>query len=284
MAAGVFLFSAVDTCAKFLTDSLHPIQIAWSRQAGLCLGILVLLAWRGWGLLRTKRRGLQMARGALAAFSTALFIMAVTYVPLADAVAVSFVVPFLVTVLGALVLREKVGLRRWTAVVIGFLGMLIVIRPGMGVVHPAAGLVVVAASCYAMRQILSRRLGAHDPTMTTVAYTGLTASALLTLPLPFVWRTPDLGQLGLLVVVAVLAAAAEVLVIRALELAQAVVLAPLHYTLIIWGTFYGWLVFGELPDLWTWLGAGIIVVSGLYMVHRETVVARRASADPGAAT
>ncbi len=276
MAGGMFLFSAVDTHAKFLTDSFHPIQIAWSRQLGLLVGVFFLLMIRGRDILKTQHPYLQMGRGALAAGSATLFIVAISFVPLADAVAISFVAPFVVTVLGALILGEAVGIRRWVAVSIGFLGTLVVIRPGMGVIHPAAALVLIAALLFALRQILSRKLSGTDKTITTVAYTALTASALLTLPLPFVWRTPEWGfEIALLTSMAVLAGIAEVMVIRSLELAQTVVLAPVHYSLLIWGTFYGWMVFNQLPDLWTWIGALIIVATGIYTLHRERLVARR---------
>jgi S-adenosylmethionine uptake transporter len=275
MAAGMFLFSAVDTHAKFLTATFDPIQIVWVRQSGLLIGVLILLALRGFTVLRTDRPGLQIARGAIAAGSATLFIIAVRFVPLADAVAVTFVAPFMVTVLGALVLREPVGLRRWTAVFIGFLGAMIVIRPGLGVVHPAMMLVLVAASLFALRQVLSRVLSSSDRTATTVAYTALTGSLLLTLPLPFVWRWPETTmEVGLLVSMAVLAAFAELLVIRALEVAQAVIVAPVHYSILIWGTMYGYLVFGQLPDLWTWVGAMIIVATGVYTLNRERLAIR----------
>lgn len=276
MAAGMFLFSAVDTQAKFLADSLHPIQITWSRQLGLLLGVIVLIAVRGVRVLRTKQPLLQFGRGALAATSATLFIVAIAYVPLADAVAVSFVAPFIVTLLGALVLRETVGIRRWLAVTIGFLGTLVVIRPGLGVLHPAVGLVLIAATAFALRQVLSRLLSGTDPVQTTVAYTALVGSAILTLPLPFVWQTPDMGlQMLILVCMAVMAACAEVLVIMALEAAQAVVVAPVQYSLLIWGTFYGWMVFGQLPDIWTWVGALIIVSTGIYTLNRERLAAKR---------
>ncbi len=275
MAGGMFLFSAVDTLAKYLTESFHPIQIVWSRQSGLLIGVVILLALRGGSVLRTEFPGLQIARGAMAAGSAALFIVAVGYVPLADAVAVSFVVPFMVTVLGALVLREPVGVRRWVAVAIGFIGALIVIRPGVGVIHPAVFLVLLAATLFAVRQILSRVLSKSDRTVTTIAYTALTASLILSLPLPFFWRWPATGfELTLFAGMAIMAAIAECLVIKALELTQAVVVAPIHYTLLIWGTMYGYLVFAQLPDLWTWAGALIIVATGLYTLQRERMVAR----------
>jgi len=275
MAGGMFLFSAVDTQAKFLTDTLHPIHIVWSRQLGLLIGVFILLALRGVAVLRTQYPGLRIARGALAAISATLFIVAVSFVPLADAVAVSFVAPFIVTVLGALVLREPVGVRRWIAVTIGFLGAMIVIRPGLGVIHPAVMLVLLAAALFALRQILSRVLSNSDRTATTVAYTALVGSLVLTVPLPFVWRWPTTTvEAVLLVSIAILAALAELLVIKALEVAQAVVVAPVQYTLLIWSTIYGYLVFAQLPELWTWVGALIIVATGFYTLHREWVVAR----------
>lgn len=276
MAIGMFLFSAVDTHAKFLSDNLHPIQIAWTRQLGLLIGVFIMLAIRGRDILRTQHPYLQIGRGALAAGSATLFIAAVSFVPLADAIAVSFVAPFIVTIMGALILREKVGVRRWVAVTIGFLGTLVVLRPGLGTVHPAAALVLIAAFLFAMRQILSRRLSGSDPTITTVAYTALAASAVLSLPLPFVWRMPDWGlEIALLISMSILAGMAEIMVIRSLELAQAVVLAPVHYSLLIWGTFYGWLIFDQLPDIWTWVGALIIIATGIYTLHREHVVANK---------
>ncbi len=276
MAAGMFLFAAVDAQAKFLTATLHPIQIVWSRQFGLLAGVLILLALRGPAVLRSRNPGLQVTRGVMAACSATIFIVAIRYVPLADAVAVSFVAPFIVTVLGALVLREPVGIRRWSAVTIGFLGALIVIRPGLGVIHPAVMLVLVAALLFALRQILSRVLSGVDSVATTVAYTALAGSFVLTLPLPFFWRWPATGlEVALLAGIAVLAGLAELLVIKALEVAQAVVVAPLQYTLLIWGTMYGYLVFGQFPDRWTWLGALIIVATGAYTLHRERADSRR---------
>lgn len=276
MAGGMFLFAAVDTQAKFLTATLHPIQIVWSRQLGLLIGVFILLAIRGVSVLRTRHPGLQIARGALAACSATLFVVAVSFVPLADAMAVAFVAPFIVTVFGALLLREPVGIHRWIAVTIGFLGTLIVIRPGFSAFHPALLLVLVAATFFAMRQILSRILGSTDRTSTTVAYTALVGSFILTLPLPFVWRWPTTTlEFTLLISMAAMAALAEFLVIKSLEVAHAVVVAPVQYTLIIWGTIYGFLVFSQLPDIWTWTGASIIVATGFYTLHRERLASRR---------
>jgi len=270
MAAGFFVFAASDTLAKMLTESFHPLQIVWMRMLGLFLGVCVLIATRGHTVLHTRNPHLQIVRGIVAVGSATFFIMAVRHVPLADAVAVTFVAPFIVTVFGALILKESVGIRRWLAVMTGFIGMLIVIRPGMGVFHPAIFLVVVAAVLFAIRQLVSRWLSGVDPIVTTVAYTSIVAFLLTSLAQPFIWVTPT-GFTTLLVILGLtlLAALGEILIINALDIAQSVVLAPLHYTLIIWSTFYGYLVFRELPDQWTLIGCSIIVISGLYTIYRE---------------
>jgi drug/metabolite transporter (DMT)-like permease len=270
MAMGMFLFAAVDASAKFLTETLHPIQIVWSRQLGLLLGVVFLIFLRGPVILKSAHPKLQIGRGVLAACSATMFIVGVSYVPLADAVAITFVAPFMVTVMGALILREPVGVRRWTAVTIGFIGTLIVIRPGLGVIHPAAIFLILAAAFFALRQVLSRMLAGDDNTQTTVAYTAIVSSTLLTIPLPFFWQTPTTGlQIALLVAMALMAGVAETLVIMALDAAQAVVVAPVQYSLLLWGTFYGFVVFGQFPDAFTWLGALIIIATGIYTLHRE---------------
>ncbi len=273
MFVGMALFAAGDAMAKMLTQTLPPVQIVWSRQCGLLIGILIFIAIRGFGILRTTQPKLQISRGVLAACSATLFVIAVSYVPLADAVAITFVAPFIVTVMGAVILKEPVGIRRWTAVLVGFAGTLIVLRPGMGVVHPAAILLIIAAAAFACRQILSRVLANGDGTATTIAYTAIVSWVLLSIPLPYVWTTPQTGQeIALLVAVACLAACAETLIIMALDAAHAVVVAPVQYSLLIWGTMYGFLLFDQLPDFWTLLGATVIVTTGLYTLSRERAI------------
>lgn len=270
MTGGMFLFGAVDALAKLLTAGLDPIQIAWARQGGLLVVVLPMLLVRGRSILHTKRPGLQILRGTIAGVSPVLFISALNYVELADAIAVAFVAPFMVTVMGGLLLGEPVGAKRWIAVSIGFLGALIVIRPGLGIVHPAVGLVFIAAAMFAVRQIMSRTLSQSDPIETTICYTALAGVGVLTIPVIFVWTWPIPGDtLLLLACVALLAAGGEMMVIKALEIAEAVVVAPMQYTLLLWGSLYGYLLFGTVPDLWTWVGAGVIVVSGLYAMRLE---------------
>ncbi|WP_417725170.1 DMT family transporter [Salipiger sp.] len=277
MALGFLLFSISDAASKLMTGDFHPLQVAWTRQLGLLSVGLWLLARRGPAIFRTRRPKLQLARGTVAALSSSMFIFAVSYVPLAEAIAIAFVAPFVVTIFGALILKEPVGARRWIAVVIGFVGMLIVVRPGYASFHPAMFLVLASAALFSARQILSRMVGPVDMTSTTILYSSLTAISLLSVPAILVWSTPTtLGQCGALLCVAASAGMGEVLIIRALERAHAVVLAPVQYTLIVWGTIWGWMLFAQFPDHWTLVGTSIIIASGLYTLHREHKAARSA--------
>ena len=270
MLAGMFVFSAVDAQAKYLTEHLPSLQIVWARQIGLVIGVLILIVWHGRAILRTSFPVLQVGRGVAAAGSATLFIIGLNYVALADAVSVTFVAPLIVTMLAALVLGERVGLHRWTATIIGFVGTLIVIRPGFASFHPGLLLPLLAAVLFAVRQVISRHIGSRDRTETTLAYTALTAFLMLSVAQLFIWQPIGSPRIILILVsMSVMSALGEFLVIRALEVGQAVFVSPLHYTLIIWASLYGYLLFGHFPDLWTWAGSFVIMVSGLYVLHRE---------------
>ncbi|MGH1369598.1 MAG: DMT family transporter [Maritimibacter sp.] len=275
MTCGFFCFSLADLFSKVLTEGFHPFQITWVRLFGLMSAVIVLLLVKGPGILRSGAPGLQVFRGVIAIISSLAFVLALRTVPLAEAVAVSFVAPFFVTVMAALFLREKVGWRRWLAISIGFIGVLVIIRPGLGVLSPAIGFVLLAALCFAGRQVVSRSLAKRDSTVTTIAYTAIVATTLLFIPMVLVWKTPETGrEIMYFVLMAGVAALGELFIIRALEIANAVVVAPVHYSLILFSTLWGFLVFADLPDVWTWVGAGIVVLSGLYTLYRESQTKR----------
>ena len=271
MLLGFICYSTSDMLAKVLTQSMNPLQVAWLRQLGLLSGVLVLLAIKGPQLLRSRHPWLQLGRGLTVVVAATTFLTSIAYVPLADATAVTFVAPFMVTALAAIVLGEQIGPKRWIAVGLGFLGTIIIIRPGMNAFHPAIFLSLVSAAAFAIRQIISRRLSGTDPLLTTVAYTALTAAIILSLPLPFIWSNPADGwQLLMMIGIAVIASCGELSIIRALDLGEAAVLSPLQYTLMIWSTVWGFLIFAQLPDFWTFAGTAVIVASGIYSIYRET--------------
>ncbi len=275
MLGAFFCYALADLLAKLLTQSFNPLQVAWMRQLGLLAGVLVLFTLQGRRILRSRHPVLQTCRGLTVVAASTCFVVAIAYVPLADAIAVSFLAPFMVTVLAALILKETVDFKRWIAIVLGFIGTMVIIRPGFGAFHPAIFLVLISAVAFAIRQIISRFVSGTDPLPTTVAYTALTAVLVLAVPLPFVGRVPDdWNELLLLVGMACAAGGGELMVMRALELAEAVVLSPFQYTLMIWGTIWGFLVFAQLPDGWTIAGTAIVIASGIYSLYREARVAR----------
>ncbi|BCH23461.1 membrane protein [Mesorhizobium sp. L-8-10] len=276
MLAGFFFYSTSDMLSKSLSQSVSPLQIAWLRQLGLLSGVIVLLAWKGPYILRSRYPFLQFCRGLTVVVAATTFLFAIAYVPLADATAVSFVAPFIVTVLAGLLLGETIGLKRWIAVILGFAGTMIIIRPGFNAFHPAIFLVILSGAAFGIRQIISRRVSGADPLVTTVAYTALTAAILLSLPLPFIWTNPaDLSQLLMMIGISVIAGSGELSIMRALDLGEAVVLSPLQYTLIVWSTLWGFLIFAHLPDMWTLIGTAIIVGSGIYSLFHETRATRK---------
>jgi drug/metabolite transporter (DMT)-like permease len=281
MLLGFVCYSTSDMLAKVLTQSMNPLQVAWLRQLGLLSGVLVLLAIKGPQLLRSRHPWMQFGRGLTVVVAATSFLTSIAYVPLADATAVTFVAPFVVTVLAVIFLGEEIGWKRWIAVCLGFVGTVIIIRPGLSAFHPAIFLSLVSAMAFAIRQIISRRLSGTDPMLTTVAYTALTAALILSLPLPFIWRNPtDVWQLLMMAAIAIVASCGELSIIRALDLGEATALSPLQYTLIVWSTIWGLLVFAQLPDGWTFAGTAVIVVSGVYSIYHET---RRRPADAGPA-
>ena len=237
MLLGFFVFSMADSIAKYLTADYHPTQIVWTRQLGITLGVVVLIGMKGPQILRSAASGLQIGRGLCAIVSALSFVVALRHVPLAMAVAVSFVAPFMVTMLGALLLREQVGIRRWTAIAIGFLGTLVVIRPGFDTPHPAILFVILAAFAFALRQILSRYLGNRDRTETTMAYTALPRSPCSPCLCHSLGGTTILEPCRLWPPWR-LAGFGEYMVIRALEIALAVVVAPMQYAMIIFSSIW----------------------------------------------
>ncbi len=271
MLTAVFMFSLLDAQAKLLSQSLPVMQITWARHFGL-LVVVALVVWprHGRRALRSSRPGLQILRGLMVLGSSVLFLVAISFVPLADAVSVTFVAPLLVTGLSGLLLKERAGRRRWIVVIIGLAATLIIIRPGLGVLHPAAFLVLGAASMFALYQIMTRIMSDTDDAATTLSYTAIVGAVIMTAIVPFVWVWPASGrELAMLAGLGVWAAGAEFAVIKAFETAPGAVVAPFQYSMIVWATFYGFTLFGELPDGWTLLGAAILIATGLYSYYRD---------------
>jgi drug/metabolite transporter (DMT)-like permease len=270
-----FLFSLSDATAKYLTGSLPVIEIAWIRYLVFVFFALGLVIASGPGRFRVRRPGLQVIRGLGLVASALAFIYALRYLPLANASAIGFVSPLLTTMLAVPMLGEVVGVRRWIASVIGLLGVLVVVRPGTGAFHPAAILVVLSSLTSALASVLTRMMARIDTSATTILWSACTGTVVLSAALPFEFLLPTPGELALLLVLGTVASAGQYLMVLAYRHAAVSVLAPFGYSQLIWATTLGFLVFAAIPDAWTFVGAAIIVASGIYTAHRERLARRR---------
>ncbi|SDG28794.1 MULTISPECIES: DMT family transporter [Thalassobaculum] len=276
-----FGFAGMDAVSKTLTMEYSVAQILWVRFAFFA-AFATVLAWRrGGGILpqfRTTRPVFQTARALLLVAEIGCFILGFRYLQLAESHSIGAVFPLVITALSALWLGEQVGVRRWTAVGIGFIGMLVILRPGLAVFEVAALLPLAGAIMFAVYQVMTKLLSRTDGMVTILLYTGWVGFLAMSLFGPFDWTWPDAKGWALLVLAGLLGSIGHATVIKALEIAPASVLQPFNYTLLVWATGIGFVVFGDLPDLWTVVGATVIVASGLYVWWRERVRAARADA------
>jgi drug/metabolite transporter (DMT)-like permease len=270
MLCAVATFAVQDTCAKYLAGAYPAVQVAWARYAISLVLILAALPWLGArSALVSRRPGLQLLRGVMLYTSTLLFVLAVGYIPLATATAIGFVSPLLLTALSIPFLGETVGPRRWIAIGVGFLGVLIIVRPGQGDWHWALLLPVAMASFNAFYQVATRLLRGVDRPITALLYPTFVGAVIGLAPVPFVWVTPGAVDLAVMASMGFCGAISHFLMIRAFALAPATTLAPFAYTQLIWVAVLGYAVFGDLPEAATLLGAAVIAASGLYIFQRE---------------
>ena len=271
LASTVFL-GVSDVTAKYLSATLPSVEITWIRfmvfalimTPGMVPGSPVYA-------LRSDRPRFQLMRGVTLLGSSLLFITGLRYLPIAEASATGFVSPLFVTALSIIFLGECVGMRRWAATAVGLFGVLVILRPGTSAFHAAAFFPVVSALSWASTLIMTRMMSGRDPAITTMTYSSIVGVSILTLLVPFVWVAPSWHDLLLGLLIGVASTLGQWIVVLAFRYADASVLAPFQYTQLLWVSILGFLVFGELPDIWTVVGAVFIVASGLYTAHRERV-------------
>lgn len=269
-------FVAMDSLAKHLTQSYPIAQVVWARYAFHFLLLALVLGPRLRRTMHTRRLGLQCLRSLLLLGATSLFFAALSFIPLADATAIMFVAPIVVTALAMPLLGERVGPHRWASVVVGFLGALVIIRPGTEAMDPAALLALGGASCYALYQIATRRLSATEALLTTLAYTALIGVLATSALMPFLWLPPAPMHWFAMIGLGLLGGIGHFALIKAFQFAPAATVTPFGYSNLIWAVLFGYLIFGDLPDGWTVSGALVIAGSGLYIAHRERTLARQA--------
>jgi len=271
MCAGVSLFPLMNAMMKLLTARYPVLEIVWARFTGhLIVMLAIFLPQYGRRLIATRRPWVQIGRSALMLGSNSVFVMAIGKVPLATASAIGFTSPLIVTALSVPLLREQVGWRRWSAVFVGFVGALLIIRPGSGFANPAVLLLLVSALAYALYQIATRRVMAYDSPATGIVFAALLGSLATSAVQPFIFVLPkSLGDLAMLASLGCLGGLGHFLVIKAFQAAPASVIAPLGYVELIGTATLGYLIFANFPDPLTWVGAVIIIASGLYIAMRE---------------
>lgn len=273
MVAAFVLFTFLDTSAKLLAQEMNSLQIVWARFVGhAVLVAAVLLPRKGTRVLASSNLKLQLVRSAFLFLSTIFNFFALRHLQLATTSSIMFTIPLLVAALSVPLLGERVGWRRWTAIAVGFAGVLIIVRPGAATLHWAIGLSLCNVVAVALYQIATRKLAARDHSDTTSLYSPLFGTIVLLPLLPFVWEPPS-GPFAwlLLCLLGVFGGIGHWLLIIAHRFAPASLLAPFSYTGILWMTASGYLVFGHLPDRWTVVGAAVVIASGLYVFHRERV-------------
>jgi drug/metabolite transporter (DMT)-like permease len=270
--SALVLFVCMDTTFKLMTTHIPVPQLAWARFVGAAVSVWLffLVVTRGQLPWRSRAPGMQAVRSLLLGCCTLFFVSALYFLPLADATAVNFAAPLLTVAAAALFLGEKVIPRRWVGVGIGLAGVMLAIRPpfitGEAALHPAYLLPLGCAATFAAYAILTRKLAALDDPRTTILHTGLAVSVLFSLFMPFVWIQPTAWQWGALACLGILGGVSHGIMVMAYTRAPASVLAPLSYTQLIWAGISSWLVFNDLPDRWTLIGAAVILGGGLMTV------------------
>ena len=271
MLCGTALFGCGESVVKLLTRHYDTMQIVWGRYVFHAIVFLAIFARTGIvAQMRTARPWLQLSRSAILLTGTLLFFGALRYLALADAVAINFFAPLLVTAFSIPMLKEQVGIRRWIAILVGFAGVMVIIRPGLGVMHWAAILPLGTAVCYALYQVLTRMAGRTDHARTSLFWSAAVGTVVMSAIVPFGWTTPDALGWAMMAATGCLFGLGHYLLIKGLERAPASVLSPFIYSQLIWAVTLGFFVFGDFPDGFSILGALIVTGSGLYVWHRET--------------
>jgi len=280
---GVAVLCIMDAMIKWLSADYPIAQIVFFRASiGLVPTLVMLLRPPGLQALRTQKVGAHLLRGVVGVIGTFGFFWAFAVMPLADAYAIGFAAPMFITAMSVPILGERVGMRRWLAVLVGFAGVLIMIRPGGGGTFGGGGAIaLLATAAYALSMVLMRLYSRTETNASMIFYATLVIVAVAGVQMPFVWVTPTWPDAGLLAVLGLLGGIGAIMMAQAYRVATPSIVVPFEYTGMVWGVGLGFLVWGDMPDLWIWVGSGIVIASGLYIVHRET--RHKAPASPAGA-
>lgn len=270
MVGAIFGLSAMDATAKELNQHIGVTPTVWARYAGQGLVVFLIVAPRLRQVVKTDYFALQIVRSLFLMMGTVCFFTGLAHIGLAEATAIMNIYPVLITLGAALFLHERLGLRRLLGIAAALIGALIVIRPGFGVFSVWAMLPLVAAFSYTGFNLITRYVGRSEDPWTSMFYAAALGAIVFSCVLPFFWVSPSPKAWVLMMVVAALGTGSQMLLIRSLMIGEASMLAPFAYTGLLFATFWGFTLFDEVPDMMTVIGALVIVLSGIYVWHRET--------------
>lgn len=271
MLGAIFLFSLMDVGAKALSQRADTVMALWARYAGQTVIVFLIVAPRLRSVGRTHHPGLQALRSLLLLLASTFMFFGIARMGLADATAVMSMNPVLITLGAALVLGEHLGARRIAGIGAALFGAMLIIRPGTDVFSADAFLPFLGAVCFAAYSLATRFVGRDEDPWTSLLYTALLGALVLSVAVPFFWVPPDGIAIALMIAIGAVGASGQLLLIRALTVAEASTVAPFSYSGVLFASIWGIVLFDEFPDQWTILGALVIVCAGLYVWRRETV-------------
>lgn len=273
-------FSLIAVLVRHVSSALHPFEIVFFRNL---FGLAFMLPWflnHGRASLRTGRPMLHGFRALSGVGAMLCWFTAITLMPLAEATALSFVAPLFVTAGAAMFLREQVGVRRWSAIIFGFAGAMIILRPGAGTIAMPALLVLLGACFMATTMLLVKTLSRQDPPGTIVLYMGLLITPISAIPAVFVWQAPSAPDLAWLIAIGLFGTIGHIAIVRAFAVADVAAVMPVNFSRLIFAALLGYLIFGEQPDVWMWIGAGVIFAATVFTAYREARLAKDGKVSP----
>jgi drug/metabolite transporter (DMT)-like permease len=278
MIMSTICFVSMQSLIRQIGEELPPVEVAFFRNLfGFC-AIAPIFFRQGFKPLKTSRLQLHALRGALQGVSMMAFFTGVTMVPFAEATSISFSAPLFATILAVIILREKIRIRRISALLFGFVGVLVVLRPGFVEVGIGQGLLLSSSLIWGAAIIVIKRLSTSESAATQTAYMGIFMTPITFLPALYVWETPTLDQLGWMALIGIFGTIGHLCFAGAFRRAESSALLPLDFLRLLWASLLGYFLFVEIPDFWVWIGGGLIFISATYIAFREAQLAKRKGA------
>jgi len=278
VARGIFymilmtlLFASMNAAARHVSAGLHPFEVAFFRNLFAVLFLVPMLMRNGFEVFHTRRFGAHLARSTFNSVNMLCFFAAVSLTPLSELVALSFTAPIFATVLSVLIIREFVGLRRWSAIAVGFIGAMVILRPGFEEVTFGHGLTLAAALTWGGVLLMIKSLSRTESSLTIVAYMIVLMTPMTLVPALFVWQWPNMTEFAWLAFIGITGASAQYFLSQALHEADLSIVMPFDFTKLIWVSIIAFIFFGEVPLWTTWVGGALIFASGIYIARRETM-------------